>query len=296
MLYGVTGGVDFSHNPLKYIPPYPNEGFYQTYLYFNNCSIKSKAPMAFQYMTYLEYVELRGNDIRYFPQMSQMSGIVYDLRNNPIVCSCHLRWLHGHPTRRKYLFTNCMDPITGSDEIFDLLSQDRLLCQNELSCTQECLCFGVNISTITIVKCSSRSLSTIPLSLPPEADIIYLDHNKFRKPRFPRDNAKMAASQLFLHDSEINVLEQDLFATFPSLQMIDLSNNDLEVLNMDVFRNQWNSKSCSFTATTSIKYTMALLDIICLIYRPSHYMLIIFMQFPKASTLRSVVLPSQISL
>ena len=238
MLHGVTGGVDFSHNPLQSIPMYPYEGFYQTYLYFNNCSIKGIAPMAFQYMTYLEYVELRGNDIRYFPQMSQMNGIVYDLRNNPIVCSCHLRWLHGHPTRRKYLFTKCMDPITGSDEIFDLLSQDRLLCQNELSCTQECLCFGVNISTITIVKCSSRSLSTIPLSLPPEADIIYLDHNKFRKPRFPGDNAKMAASQLFLHDSEINVLEQDLFATFPSLQMIDLSNNDLEVLNMDVFRNQ----------------------------------------------------------
>ena len=234
MLLGVTDGIDYSRNPLESIPMYPNFGFYQSYLYFNNCSIKNIAPLAFQYMQLLKYVELRGNHIQYFPRMG-FGSTEYDLRYNPIVCSCHLRWLHGHPTRRNYLFTNCMDPITGSIEIFDILPLDRLLCQHGLSCAQGCVCFGVNTSTVTIVKCSSRFLAAIPLKLTPEADIIYLDHNQFRKPRFPKVNDKMAASQLFLQNSEINILEQDLFSTFPFLQLIDLSNNELEVLNMDVF-------------------------------------------------------------
>ena len=230
----VSGSIDYSHNPLKSISMYPNLGFYPSYLYFNNCSIESIAPMAFKYMTYLSRVELRGNHIQYFSQMS-LGRIQYDLRDNPIVCSCHLKWLHGHSTRRNYLFTNCMDPVTGSVEVFDLLSQDRLVCQHKLNCAQGCVCFGLNISTISIVKCSYRSLTAIPHSLSPEADVIYLDHNQFSKPHFPSDMTKMAASQLFLQKSAIDFLEQDLFAAFPSLQIIDLSHNELDALNMDMF-------------------------------------------------------------
>ena len=213
ILYSVKGGIDYSHNPLKSIPMFSQSSSSMRYLHFDNCSIKNIASMAFQYMDSLTYVSLKGNDIEYFPQMGP-SGIQYDLRNNPIACSCHLRWLHGHPARRSYLFTNCMDPMTGSVEVFDLLPPDRLLCQQELHCAQGCVCFGMNTSTVSIVNCSSRSLITIPFSLSPEADVIYLDHNLFSKPHFPSDVVKMAASQLFLQYSAINFLEQDFLQHF----------------------------------------------------------------------------------
>ena len=232
---GITGGVDYSHNPLKSIPMLLNDIGSWKYLSFNNCSIKSIAPMAFQNMPGLAHVALKGNDIQYFPQMSP-GGIQYDLQSNPIVCSCRLRWLHGHPTRSSYLFTKCMDPVTGSPEVFDLLPPDRLLCRHEINCPRECICFGVNISTLSIVNCSYQSLITIPLSLSVGADIIYLDHNQFGRLHFPSDMRKMAASKLFLQNSEISFLEKDLFGAFAALQFIDLSYNELETLSMDVFR------------------------------------------------------------
>ena len=236
-LNGVSGSVDYSHNPLTSITPMSSRSAsILRFLYYNNCSIKSIAPMAFQYMPTLTNVELKGNHIKYFPQMSQRD-IDYDLQNNPIVCSCHLRWLHGHPKRRNYLFTTCTDPVNGSVEVFDHLPPDRLLCQHEINCAQGCVCFGVNTSTVTIVNCSSRSFTAIPLSLSSEAGVIYLDHNHVGKPHFPSGMEKMAASQLFLQNSEINFLEQDTFAAFHSLQLIDLSQNELETLNMDIFHS-----------------------------------------------------------
>ena len=180
MLYRVNEVIDYSHNPLRYIPKYPDFGFNQKYLYFNNCSIEGIAPLAFQYVI---YVDFKGNYIQYFPHMSP-ADIEYDLRNNPIVCSCHLRWLHVHPTRRKYLFTNCMDLVTESLEVFDLMPRDRLVCQHEVNCAQGCVCFGMDTYAVSIIKCSFRSLTAIPHKLSPEADVIYLDHNQLRKPHF----------------------------------------------------------------------------------------------------------------
>ena len=235
MLLGVTGALDYSHNPLKSIHEYPDLWFVQKYLYLNNCLIESIAPLAFQYMKRLIYVDFKGNYIQHFPQMSPADDIEYDLRNNPIVCSCHLRWLHGHPTRSNYLFTNCVDLVTESLEVFDLVPRDRLVCQHEVNCAQECICFGMDIYTVSIIKCSSRSLTAIPHKLSPAADVIYLDHNQFRKPHFASDLDRMAASQLFLQNSEIHFLEQEVFSAFPLLQTIDLSYNELDTLNMDVF-------------------------------------------------------------
>ena len=237
----VSGSIDYSYNPLKSIPMYPQLGFYPSHLYFNNCSIDSIAPMSFQHMYSLVSVELKGNHIQHFPQMSP-SHTKYDLRDNPIVCSCHLRWLLGNILRRNYLFTNCMDPVTSSVEVFDLLSSDRLVCQHELNCAQGCVCYGLNTSTINIVKCSSKSLTTIPLRLPTEADVIYLDHNQFSNLHFPSDMEKMAASQLFLQHSQINFLEKELFTAFPYLNLIDLSYNALTALNMDVFYSLYDIK------------------------------------------------------
>ena len=236
LLNRVIGGIDYSQNPLKSIPRFSPIIVSPTYLLFDNCSVESIAPMAFNKLKQLTYVGLKANNIKYFPQMS-LSVIKYDLRSNPIVCSCHLRWLHRHETRNNYLFTTCLDPVSGSVEVFDLLPLDRLVCQHEVNCAQGCVCFGVNISSASIVKCSSRSLTAIPPNLSPEADVIYLDHNQFRKLHFPDDMDNMAASQVFLQNSEIHFLEQNLFAAFPLLQVIDLSSNELETLNMDVFRS-----------------------------------------------------------
>ena len=241
LLHKVSGGIDYSQNPLKSIPRFLPNGLSPTYLYFDNCSIDYIAPMAFDNMFLLTFVSLKGNNIKYFPQMSQ-GAIRYDLRSNPIVCSCHLRWLQGHEIRRTYMFTTCLDPVFGSVEIFDFLPSNRLVCQHEVNCALGCICFGVNTSTASIVKCSSRSLTAIPPNLSPDADIIYLNHNQFRKPNFPSDMDIMAARQLFLQNSEINFLEQNLFAAFPLLQVIDLSSNELETLNMEVFYNMHDLK------------------------------------------------------
>ena len=241
----VIGGVDVSHNPLKSISMLSRVIGAVEYLNFNNCSIKSIAPMAFANLPNLIYVALKGNHIQYFPPMST-GGIKYDLQNNPIVCSCHLRWLHGHPTRNSYSFTTCMDPITGSPEIFDLLPLDRLVCRHEINCPRGCVCFGMNISTVSIVNCSSQSLIAIPLSLPPDADVIYLDHNQLGELHFPRDMDKMAASQLFLQNCNVYFLEQDMFASFTSMQLIDLSYNELEALNMAVFHSLHDLKKLFF--------------------------------------------------
>ena len=151
MLYGITGVIDYSHNPLKSIPRLLRSDVSVKNFYFDNCSIVNIAPMAFQEMHALTYVELKRNNIKYFPEMGP-GRIQYGLRKNPIVCSCHLRWLHGHPSRSSYQFTNCLDPITGSVEVFNLLPLDRLVCQNIFNCAKGCLCFGVNISTVSIIK------------------------------------------------------------------------------------------------------------------------------------------------
>ena len=243
MFSGVTGGVDYSHNPLKSIPMLDYDIGFMIYLKFDNCSIKTIAPMAFQNMPGLARVALKGNDIQYFPQMSS-SDTKYDLRDNPIICSCHLRWLHGHPTRSNYLFTKCMDPVTGSPEVFDLLAVDRLVCRHEINCAQGCVCFGVNIYSVSILNCSSQT--AIPPSLSSDADIIYLDHNQIGKLHFPNDLDKMAASKLFLQNSAINVLERDVFAAFPSLELIDLSYNELETLSFDVFHSLYYLKKLFF--------------------------------------------------
>ena len=233
MLHTVRGGIDYSQNPLKSIPYFQSEDGDPQYLYFNNCSIESIASMAFKNMLGLTRVELKENNIQYFPELSPY-GVEFDLRNNPIVCSCHLRWLHGHPRRARYLFTTCFDVMTGSSEVFDTLPPERLVCEHDINCVQECACFGTNTSTVSIVNCSSRSLLTIPFGLPPEADIIYLDHNHFSKPYFLCDG-QMNARKMFLQNSDVTSLESNLFAKFTALQMIDLSYNELYVINISTF-------------------------------------------------------------
>ena len=138
---------------------------------------------------------------------------------------------------KKQLFVYYLPAVSGCVEVFDLSPLDRLVCQHEVNCAQGCVCFGVNISSASIVKCSSRSLPATPLNLSPEADVIYLDHNQFRKLHFLDEMDNMAASQVFLQNSEIHFSEQNLFPAFPLLQVIDLSSNELETLNMDVFRS-----------------------------------------------------------
>ena len=233
MLHTVRGGIDYSQNPLKSIPYFQSKDGDTHYLYFNNCSIESIASMAFENMLGLTRVELKENNIQYFPELSP-SGVDFDLRNNPIVCSCHLRWLHGHPRRARYLFTTCFDVMTGSSEVFDNLPPERLVCEHDINCVQECACFGTNTSTVSIVNCSSQSLLTIPFGLPPEADIIYLDHNHFSKPYFLCDG-QMNARKMFLQNSDVTSLESNLFAKFTALQMIDLSYNELYVINISTF-------------------------------------------------------------
>ena len=241
-IFNVNDGIDYSHNPLESIPRFRQINTHIKYLHFYNCSIENIAPMAFHKFQALTYVELKGNNIKYFPPMSQ-GGIRYDLRNNPIVCSCHLRWLHGHPTRSNYLFTNCIDPVTSSVEVFDLLPIERLVCQHQINCAPGCVCLGLDIYTVDIVNCSSRSLTAIPSGLSPEADVIYLDHNQFNKPHFSSEMDKMAACQLFLQDSKIKILEHDLFTAFSSLQVIDLSNNELETWNIDMLHSLHDLKT-----------------------------------------------------
>ena len=237
MLTGVNGGIDYSDNPLESIPWFRHTHELVRYLYFNNCSINTIAPMAFQKMPDLTHVDLMDNAIEYFPQMSYNS-IAYDLRNNPISCSCHLRWIHGHPTRSNYLFTNCVDPVSGFIEVFDSLPINRLVCQHATNCIQGCACFGMEIaesSTVTIVNCSYRTLNVIPFGLPPEASVIYLDHNQFSKLHFVCD-MEMNTRKIFLQNSQIVYLETNLFKKFPSLEMIDLSHNELRTVNMNLFR------------------------------------------------------------
>ena len=243
LLAGVDGGIDYSDNPLQSIPWFRYTHESVRYLYFNNCSINTIAPMAFQNLPNLARVDLKDNAIEYFPQMS-LNNVEYDLRNNPITCSCHLRWLHGNPARSYYLFTHCVDPVNGFVEVFDRLPPDRLVCQHDTNCVQGCSCFGMNTvesSTLTIVNCSSRALRTIPIGLPPEASTLYLDHNQFSTPHFVCDT-DMNTSQMFLQNSRIESLETSLFEKFPSLEMIDLSYNELRVVNMDLFRDMHHLK------------------------------------------------------
>ena len=59
LLNRVTGGIDYSQNPLKSIPSFSPIIVSPTYLLFDNCSVESIATMAFNKLEQLTYVGLK---------------------------------------------------------------------------------------------------------------------------------------------------------------------------------------------------------------------------------------------
>lgn len=221
----------------------------------SNCNLSTIDPFTFSNLSSLRYVFLRDNQIKTFMPLLANKNTKYDMKGNPLHCSCDMLWLKEpfyefqgvNGTRIKIPATNFkIDTCTIYREEGqfppETLHSKQFLCPAVDDCSPQCDCFKPDMdSQISVVDCSKRFLTAVPTPIARSALSIYLDGSDFSGPdalaAFNDLTGEMDATELYLNNCSIGALTGNLFAAFKDLQVLHLSNNRLTSLTSGVFTN-----------------------------------------------------------
>uniref|UniRef100_A0AC34FEV5 Slit n=1 Tax=Panagrolaimus sp. ES5 TaxID=591445 RepID=A0AC34FEV5_9BILA len=225
------------------------------HLFHNN--ISELAPQTFFGLKELEMLMLNANNLRCIPKelfkdldelnvlsiyknkIKSIENGTFDslksvralhLSENPYICDCNLAWLAEFLGKKQLLDTSgvkCAAPkrmigihfATADPEKFKCKGAEYLVtksagqCLIDNPCPMQCSCFG------TVVDCSNRDLETIPEKLPRFTTTLLINKNKITE-----------------------ILADNGLQKLPSLEKIDLSNNNITVVEYNAFHGLKNLK------------------------------------------------------
>ncbi len=174
--------LDFSHNYITEVRDLNNRHHHVALmkLHMSYNRITYISPNLFQNMVQLIYVDFKANMLHYFHFMPSIShDFVVDFTQNPLHCSCYLRWLQERALWHKYKTDVCKDLISLRQvRVIDVPLED-FVCETPCT-TEQCDCYGphVNHSSITThVTCSGQGLTEVPHPLPPLIQVLEISHN-----------------------------------------------------------------------------------------------------------------------
>ncbi len=247
--------IRLSNNPITSVPLQPNDedaawhlpiSITTQTLELSFCNITHISSEAFSNMANPYTIDLRHNQLTSFQEFQFHKRGAYftvsiDFRDNPIKCSCNMKWLKERALPRKlYKLTYCHHMSRHNMVRFLDIPSEEFVCLTKVNCdTTSCDCFTVDPSggNPTIANCSSKQLSQLPHPLPPTANIIYLQHNNFSNLDFNMLNKHMTTQKLFLNNCKIHHLAVNTFYWFKYLEVLHLHHNYIEYLSETMFVN-----------------------------------------------------------
>jgi len=214
----------------------------------SSCKLKTISPTAFTGLPRLGNVNLTRNQIETFPPFYSGGWTIYDLRENPVTCSCNMTWLAQHSvnvgnnnvTVANFLIPKCRVYTEDVAYFPQSLRRNQFLCPEVASCHVNCACFKHDQNgDVHVVKCRN-SLTEIPTFLPTTALSVFLDGNSFSEPSSldPLINwTAMPTVELYLNQSGIQIMTPEFLKPFEQLEVLSLANNNLVRLHTGFFRS-----------------------------------------------------------
>ncbi|XP_040573970.1 toll-like receptor Tollo [Lepeophtheirus salmonis] len=260
--------LDASFNKIRILKPLSIPSSL-THLYLNDNNIEEIEANTFLDKRNLSRVHLERNNLSKLEMNSLVlssSDTIIDsptfyFEDNPFICDCHLQWFQGINTRlHHYPHVMDMDTLTCSsrrNSVYAVLiplsdvPPEEFLCRYEshcfpscmccdffacdcrLKCPEEegCFCFRDSTWNSNVVKCSTRSLNSIPSTIPVDATTLHLDGNNFTEVSSAMFIGRVKLTKLFLNNSRVTTMGNGSFAGLPRLTILDLSQNRLQELN-----------------------------------------------------------------
>ncbi len=228
--------IDLSHN---YIPKVINVNNYHQNVYVKRLhmaynKITYISSTIFQNMVQLNYADFKGNKLHHFDMMPVMSQkLVVDLTENPIHCSCNLRWLKEMGLWHIYKVDFCKDLVyLRQVRVIDVPLED-FVCETPCT-TEQCNCYGphANHSSLTThVTCSGRGLTEVPRPLPSLIQLLDLSNNMISHINMFQKYSRL--NTLILSYNGISSLDFSKFNLLLSLKRLILNNHQLEYISFD---------------------------------------------------------------
>ncbi|KAK6184894.1 hypothetical protein SNE40_007253 [Patella caerulea] len=206
--------------------------------YCRNCKITHTSSDVFANMTHLHTVDLSKNRITSFAPFIGNDETVFNLLENPTVCTCQMKWLK-EKNLNNYRVQACIVYPKIGEMAIKRVPKELFLCTVS-NCTERCRCYSrEEDSTPETIICSHDKLKTVPSRLPTSVKVVYLDGNNFWNAGHIQiiADSEIDAEEIYLNSSRIAGISSNIFSNMPLLKLIDLSRNYIPGLPADVFKN-----------------------------------------------------------
>lgn len=239
----------------------------------SNNSIHVVANGTFSTKPHLKVVDIRNNRLTRlnyssFATSASDAAVEVYVAGNPLFCTCEMDWLRSMNSMERGTLeivdqqqAFCIHRIDKRRISLAHVTRDELLCSYDDSCHPDCICcqFGNcdckskcpagcecyrnGAYSTNIVRCSSLSenhrKNFSPKDLPMYATHVYLEKMNLPVIRSHDFLGRARLLQLYINSSSVREIQPLAFNTLPSLQLLDLSGNELRRLTGDeMFRTQ----------------------------------------------------------
>ncbi|VDM47817.1 unnamed protein product [Toxocara canis] len=241
----------------------------------SNNSIQVVSNATFSAKSHLRSIDITDNRLNRIEHssfavdnLSSGSSIQLYVKGNPLICTCEMDWLRRSASLGKSVIAivdeqqaSCLHRIDKRQIILAHVTRDQFLCSYRQTCEPDCICcqygncdckskcpdgcecFHDASYSTNIVRCLSlnhtdrRNFS--PKDLPMYATHVYLEKMNLAVIRSHDFLGRMRLIQLYINSSSVREIQPLAFNTLSSLQLLDLSGNELTRLTGDeMYRTQ----------------------------------------------------------
>ncbi len=214
-------------------------------IYLSNCSMDSIDNSVFAHMSSLLFVDLRYNLLKHVEEFAlihmshfqpqSQDDAIFDIRYNPIDCSCLMRWLKTISVydRNSYKINNCTSVQTGQEVPFDDVPLDDFLCSHDCKLVH-CICDTED--HISAHKITCTNITEIPHNTDTSVRRLYMRNSNI--PILDISNHSLLnLNVLEVVNSEVEFIVKDGIGKCILMEVIDLSYNKLTTINLILFRS-----------------------------------------------------------
>ena len=214
-----------------------------TYLSLRNCSIRAIADRALADAYILQTLDLFGNELTEFKPFNIGSRLAYTvkLEENPIRCSCRMKWLKGGQFAKFYSLQYCQHALTGKSVVLNEVRAEEFVCKLDICVSDQpaCDCYAENElapDAPTLVSCSNKGIERFPGRLHSSVKIIYFDGNRLGSiTRYDFQTPHPNVTELYLDRNYISSIDEGSFGNVSGLVVLGLSGNRLTCIDKGTF-------------------------------------------------------------
>ena len=211
-----------------------------------NCNLTNIHESAFELAELLVLLDLSSNRLSEFrPLKLKHADYQIMLQDNPIVCSCRMKWLKSPMYGPHYSVPRCFHSLTGKLELFQSLHESDFLCRIPWNCLNEenvdCVCFANDVEAFgrpSRLDCSNKGNTIFPRNIPSSAIVIRFERNNLREfNQYKASNESMLSGleELHLDFNRIEKLGHEAFEAFQNLLVVSVTNNHIAYLHARTF-------------------------------------------------------------